>query len=287
MSGGADIRLAVVASRVRVEEKQIFAALERRAILYERLDERRLSAEISGARTWPYAAVLNRSISNTRSLYVAHLFEAQGSVSFNSSQVITTCGDKLLTSLALVAAGIPTPRTSVALTPEAALPAIERIGYPVVLKPVHGSWGRLLAKIGDRQAAEAVLEHKQALGSPIHSVIYIQEYVDKPGRDLRTIVVGDQVICAMYRHSEHWITNTARGGVTTPCDLTPDLVDLSLRAAQAVGGGALAIDMIEGADGALLVTEINHTMEFHGMVDATGVDVADALVAYVQQAAGL
>lgn len=287
MSGGANTRLAVVASRVRVEEKQIFAALERRAIPYDRLDERALSAEITGARAWPYAAVLNRSISNTRSLYVAHLFEAQGCMSFNSSRVIATCGDKLLTSLALVAAGIPTPRTSVALTPEAALPAIERIGYPVVLKPVHGSWGRLLAKIGDREAAEAVLEHKQALGSPIHSVIYIQEYVDKPGRDLRTIVVGDRVICAMYRHSEHWITNTARGGSTTVCELTPDLVELSLRAAQAVGGGALAIDMVERPDGALLVTEINHTMEFHGMVAATGVDVADALVGYVQQAAGL
>lgn len=286
MTQANDIPLAVVASRVRVEEKLIFDALERRGVPYRHLDDRTLAIELNSQRA-SYRAVLNRSLSNTRSLYLAQLFEAGGARVFNSSQVIETCGDKVRTSLALVRAGVPTPQTVVALTPEAALQVLDTLGYPVVLKPVSGSWGRLLAKITSREAAEAVLEHKQVLGSPAHSVIYIQEYIDKPGRDIRTIVIGDEVISAMYRSSEHWITNTARGATPTRCELTDELTSLSLRAARAVGGGALAVDLLERRDGSLVVNEINHTMEFHGTIAATNVDVADALVGYVQQAAGL
>lgn len=276
--------VAVVASRVRMEEKLILAALERRGIPYEQLDERNISMALEAGEA-PYCAVLNRSISNTRSLYVAHLFEARGVPVVNRSAVVETCGDKILTSLALVKAGVPTPRTTVALTPDAALAALDELGYPAVLKPVTGSWGRLLAKVNDREAAEAVLEHKETLGSPAHHVIYIQEYIDKPGRDLRVNVMGDRVINAIYRCSKHWITNTARGAVAQPCALTPEVVDLSLRAARAVGGGALAVDLLERPDGSLVVTEINHTMEFYRTVMATGVDVADALVEYVQEVA--
>jgi [lysine-biosynthesis-protein LysW]--L-2-aminoadipate ligase len=192
-----------------------------------------------------------------------------------------------MTSLALIKAGVPTPRTTVALTPEAALAALDDFGYPAVLKPVTGSWGRLLAKVNDREAAEAILEHKDVLGSPVHSVIYIQEYIDKPGRDIRVNVMGDRVINAIYRYSQHWITNTARGAVAEPCELTPELVELSVKAAHAVGGGVLAVDLLERPDGSLVVTEINHTMEFYRTVMATGVDVAEALVEYVRQVADL
>lgn len=276
--------VAVVASRVRMEEKLILTALERHSVPYEQLDERDISMALEGGDA-PYCAVLNRSISHTRSLYVTHLFEARGVPVVNRSVVVETCGDKILTSLALIKAGVPTPRTTVALTPDAALAALDEFGYPAVLKPVTGSWGRLLAKVNDREAAEAVLEHKEVLGSPVHSVIYIQEYVDKPGRDLRVNVLGDRVVNAIYRCSQHWITNTARGAVAKPCALTPELVDLSLRAAQAVGGGVLAVDLLERPDGTLVVTEINHTMEFYRTVLATGVDVADAVVQYVLQVA--
>ena len=116
------------------------------------------------------------------------------------------------------------PRTAVAFTPEAGLEAIEAMGYPVVLKPLFGSWGRLLARVNDRDAAEALLEHKTTLGGYQHGVVYIQEYIDKPGRDIRMMVVGDEVIYAIYRQSEHWITNTARGGVPEPCPMTDEMV---------------------------------------------------------------
>ena len=115
----------------------------------------------------------------------------------------------------------------------------------MVLKPVVGSWGRLLAKINDRDAAEAMLEHKDTLGSYQHCVFYIQEYITKPGRDIRAFVVGDQTVTAIYRKSAHWITNTARGGQGEACPVTPELNDICVAAAKAVGGGVLAIDVFE------------------------------------------
>jgi len=197
----------------------------------------------------------------------------------------TKPGATLLTSLALQEAGLPIPRTAAAFSTESALEAIERIGYPVVLKPLFGSWGRLLARVNDRDAAEALLEHKHTLGGYLHSVAYIQEYVDKPGRDIRVMVAGDEVVYAIYRQSSHWITNTALGGEPLPCPLTEDLVELAVAAARAVGGGIVAVDLLETAEGTLLVNEVNHTPEFHGARLATDVDIAGRIVDYVLRVA--
>jgi [lysine-biosynthesis-protein LysW]--L-2-aminoadipate ligase len=195
--------------------------------------------------------------------------------------VAEACGDKLTTSAVLSKAGVPQPRNVIAFTPESALNVIEQMGYPVVLKPVVGSWGRLLAKINDREAAEAILEHKAVLGSVQHSIFYIQEYIKKPGRDIRAFVVGDKTVTAIYRKSPHWITNTARGGEGEICQLTPELEDVCSRAAKAVGGGVLAVDVIEHPERGYLVNEINHTMEFHTTQPVTGIDIADLMVEYV------
>lgn len=276
---------AVLTTRVRLEENLIFDALERRGIPYVHLDERRLAVELEKVRDKPYRAVVNRIMSHTRSAYAARLFESMGSPVFNSSQVIETCGDKILTNLALAQSGVPTPRTVVALGPESALDAIERVGYPAVLKPAVGSWGRMIARINDRHAAEALIEHRQALHSPTHSVFYVQEYIEKlDGRDIRAIVVGSDVVAAIYRRSSHWITNTARGAKAEPCELTPDLIKYASMAAAAVGGGMLAVDLIERPDGELLVNEVNHTMEFHGLISVTEVDLMDALISHVKEA---
>jgi len=185
----------------------------------------------------------------------------------------------------LARAGVPQPRVKIAFTPESALQAIEELGYPVVLKPVVGSWGRLLSKINDRDAAEAVLEHKATLGSVQHSVFYIQEYIEKPGRDIRAIVIGERVLTAMYRKSEHWITNTARGGEGELCPITPEIESLCLGAAKAVGGGVLAVDLVEHPEKGMLINEVNHTMEFHTMQPVSGIDIADEIVSYVVQVA--
>ena len=197
----------------------------------------------------------------------------------NPSLVAERCGDKYLTSQILVKNGIPTPRVLIALDEESALKALEAMGYPCVMKPVVGSWGRLLAKIENREMAEALIEHKAALGVS-HQVFYIQEYIEKPGRDIRAFVVGDQTICAIYRSSENWITNTARGGIAANCPVTAELTELCQRAAQAVGGGLLALDLFETENG-LTINEINHTMEFSNSIARTGVDIPRRMIEYL------
>ncbi len=275
------LKIGVLFSRVRVEEKWIFAAMEKRGIDYERLDDRAISFDLENPEPWrAFDAVLERSISYTSGLYALRLLNSFGVPTVNTAAVAEVCGDKLTTSAMLAKACVPQPRNVVAFTPEAALEAIEAFGYPVVLKPVVGSWGRLLAKINDRDAAEAVLEHKATLGSVQHSVFYIQEFIEKPGRDIRAVVIGERVLTAMYRKSEHWITNTARGGEGELCPITPEIEELCLKATAAVGGGVLAVDIVEHPEKGLIVNEINHTMEFHTMQPLSGIDIAGEIVEY-------
>jgi [lysine-biosynthesis-protein LysW]--L-2-aminoadipate ligase len=167
-----------------------------------------------------------------------------------------------------------------------ALEAIEAVGYPAVIKPPVGSWGRLVARVNDRDAAEALLEHKATLGSVAHHVFYVQEHIAKPGRDIRVFVAGSEVLCAIERVSEHWVTNTARGASTRNRPVSAEIAELSLRAAVAVGGGVLAVDLLEDGE-RLLVSEVNHTMEFRNSVDVTGVDIAGRIVDHFVAAARL
>jgi [lysine-biosynthesis-protein LysW]--L-2-aminoadipate ligase len=279
-------RIGVLYSRVRVEEKWIFASLERRGIEYERLDDRQVRFDLNNPAPWRrFDAVLERCLSYTTGLHALRVLEGWGIPTVNPAAVAEICGDKLATSAALTRAGVPQPRTVVAFSREAALEAIEELGYPVVLKPVVGSWGRLIAKINDRDAAEAVLEHKATLGSVQHSVFYLQEFIDKPGRDIRAFVIGSELVTAIYRKSPHWITNTARGAEGEVCPLTPALEELCLQAAHAVGGGVLAIDLIEDPQRGLLVNEINHTMEFHTTQPISGVDIGQLIAEYVVEVA--
>ncbi len=279
-------RIAVLYSRLRVEEKWIFAALERRGVDYERLDDREIYFELQNPQFWQsFDAVLERSISYYSGLYALRTLEGWGIPTVNTARVAEICGDKWNTSVALERAGVPQPRVHLAFSVEAALQAIEEIGYPVVLKPVVGSWGRMLAKINDREAAEAILEHRATLGSAQQNVYYIQEYIPKPGRDIRAIMVGDRVLAAIYRNAEHWITNTARGGQGTLCPITPEIEELCLRASAAVGGGVLGVDLVEHPERGLLVNEVNHTTEFHTAQPLSGVDIADEIVAYTLEVA--
>lgn len=274
------MRLGIICSRIRVEEKLLFTAFNERGVAFERLDDGDVIFDIHD-REAPFDVVLERSISFGRSLYALKLLGDRGVRCVNRYEVVATCGDKLLTSAALERADVPQPRTMAAFTPEAALRAIEMLGYPVVLKPVVGSWGRLVSRINDRDAAEALVEHLDVLGSWQQHIYYVQEHVAKPGRDIRAFVVGDETICAIYRTSEHWITNTARGGRASNCPVDGPVGDLAVRAAQAVGGGVVAVDLLETLDGRLLVNEVNHTMEFRNSIDTTGVDIPGRIVDYV------
>jgi [lysine-biosynthesis-protein LysW]--L-2-aminoadipate ligase len=273
------MRVGVLCSRVRVEEKLIFKALRDRGVDSERIDSNAITLGFAEGING-YDVVLVRCLSHSQALYASKLLGENGQCTVNTYEVIATSGDKLLTSLELAKRGVPTPRTKVAFTAQSALEAIEQMGYPVVLKPLNGSWGRLLAKINDRDAAETILEHKHTLGGYPHSIFYIQEYIEKPGRDIRSFVVGDETIAAIYRHSPHWITNTARGAEASNCPITPEIDRLSLASAEAVGSGVVAVDILETPDGRLLVSEVNHTPEFRNSIAPTGVDIAGRIVDY-------
>ena len=273
------MKVGFLHSLIRFEEKQLLAEFRRRKdIDLIELDDRQLCFDFETA---PHIDVaFERCISHSRSLYSLQLLELAGVPCINRPEVARICGDKIESSIALAKHGIAQPQLRVAFTETQALAAIEELGYPVVLKPVIGSWGRLLSLISDRAAAETVLEHKQVLGSYQHSIFYIQEYIEKRGRDIRTFVVGDQCIAGIYRESSHWITNTARGAVAVNCPITDEIAQLSLAAAAAVGGGILAIDLFESPRG-LLVNEVNYTMEFRNSIAPTGVDIPAKMVDYV------
>lgn len=279
------MKIGLLHSRIRVEEKLLLDELSALGVEHESIDVRELVFDIHDASRWSsFDAVIDRCIGQTQALAALRVFDRFGVRCVNTPGVVEACGDKLTTSLLLAGHGVPTPRTCVAFDTPSALAAIERIGYPAVLKPTTGSWGRLLARVNDRDAAEAIVEHKSTLGSVQHSVFYVQEYVDKPGRDLRVFVVGEESICGIVRQSAHWITNTARGGIASALTITPEIRDIAARAARAVagsGGALLAVDLLESPTGELLVSEINHTMEFRNSIAPTGVNIPRCMIEWV------
>ncbi len=284
------MRVALLASRIRVEEKLLLERFAARGAVVDVVDDRELVLDVAGPaahleRLRRCDVVFDRSLHHSRAQNTLRVLEDRGIPAVNRHQVVATCGDKIATSSALERAGVPQPRTLVAYSAESALAAIEELGYPVVHKPAVGSWGRLLSRVNDRDAAEALLEHKETLGSYHHSVFYVQEYVRKPMRDIRAFVVGDRTIAAIYRHSAHWITNTARGGQASGCPVTSELDGLCRRGAAAVGGGIVALDLVEDPERGLLVLEVNHTMEFRNSIVPTGCDIPGEMADYVLEQA--
>ena len=277
------MRVGFLHSLIRRDEKLLIQELRRRpGVELALLDDRRLVFDLDSAPAVDVA--LERCINHSRAMHALRLFESAGVTCVNAYEVARRCGDKILTATALADSGVPQPATRIAFTEASALEAVEELGYPVVLKPAVGSWGRLLSKINDREAAETVLEHKTVLGTYHHSIFFVQKYVEKNGRDIRSFVVGDECVAAIYRSSDHWITNTARGARASNCPVTPEVADISLRAAEAVGGGVLAVDLFETEHG-LLANEVNYTMEFKNSIDVTGVDIPERIVSYVLEAA--
>jgi [lysine-biosynthesis-protein LysW]---L-2-aminoadipate ligase len=275
------MKAAIICSLVRPEEKMLIEAFAKRGVPCEVVDDRGIRFELHDLAVWKqYDVVVERCVSQSRARYILRTLGMAGIKTVNTYNVVENCGDKFVTSQLLVQNGVPTPRVKLAFTPESALQAIEEMGYPCVLKPVVGSWGRMVTRINDRDAAEGMLELRDVLGNYEQHIYYIQEYVKKPSRDIRAFVVGGRTIAAIYRTSEHWITNTARGGKATNCPVTPELDALCVAGANAVGGGIVAVDVLEDEERGLLINEINHTMEFRNSVAPTGVDIPGAVVEF-------
>ncbi|HQV26629.1 MAG TPA: lysine biosynthesis protein LysX [Thermoflexales bacterium] len=276
------MRVCIVCSLVRPEEKQLIEAFERHGVRPDVIDDRGAVFDLNDLSVWrQYDVVVERCVSQSRALYVQRMMRVAGVRAVNSHEVIENCGDKFITTQLLLEQGVPTTRVLMAFTPESALKAIETLGYPCVLKPVVGSWGRGVVRVNDRDAAEAVVGLRDELGGYQQHIYYVQEMIAKPQRDIRSFVIGDRCVAAIYRTSAHWITNTHLGGKASNCPVTPELERISVAAAKAVGGGIVAVDLFEDPARGLLVNEVNHTMEFRNSVPATGVDIPGLMAEYV------
>jgi len=275
--------VGVLYSRIRRDEKLLLSELRERDHEVTKIDVRK---ERFGVHEPPASfegvdLVLDRCLATSRSRYITRFVDRYGIPVVNGPETAAICADKARNSLVLSAAGVPTPNTEVAFTKESALEAIEAFGYPCVLKPVVGSWGRLMAKIDSRSAAEAILEHKETLGHYEHKVFYIQEFVEKPGRDIRVVATDGEPVAAMARSSEHWLTNAAQGAEVEPIEVTDEMRDLVERASAAVGGGLLGVDLMETGED-YTVHEVNHTVEFKALDSVTDVDVPAAVVDWLE-----
>jgi [lysine-biosynthesis-protein LysW]--L-2-aminoadipate ligase len=277
------MNVGILYSRIRKDEKLLLSELRDRGHEVEKIDVRRNQFGLDGT-TAPVEdldVLVDRCLATSRSLYATRFLEHYGVPVVNSHGTATVCADKVKNSLALQEAGVPTPATDVAFTKESALESIEQFGYPCVLKPVVGSWGRLMAKIDTRDAAEAILEHKATLGHYEHKVFYVQEFVEKPGRDIRVLATDGEPVAAMTRSSEHWLTNAAKGAETASFDLDDEASALVAAASEAVGGGLLGVDLMEAGD-SYVVHEVNHTVEFKALDEAVDVDVPARVVDWLE-----
>ncbi|WP_435184000.1 lysine biosynthesis protein LysX [Halobellus sp. EA9] len=277
------MKVGLLYSRIRKDEKLLLGELRDRDHEIEKIDVRKEQFNISEAPDVfaDVDVVVDRCLATSRSVYITQFLDAYDVPVINSAETADVCADKVKNSLALEAAGVPTPNTEVAFTTDSALETIEEFGYPCVIKPVVGSWGRLMAKVESRSAAEAVLEHKATLGHYQHKVFYVQEFVEKPGRDIRVVAVDGEPVAAMTRSSDHWLTNAAKGGEVAAFEVDDRVRELVADASDAVGGGLLGVDLMETGED-YTVHEVNHTVEFKALNDAVDVDVPAEVVDWIE-----
>jgi [lysine-biosynthesis-protein LysW]--L-2-aminoadipate ligase len=278
------VRVSVIYDKVRFEEKALYEKAKKKGINAQIIDGKTITINTQSKKTSLQLGdvVIQRSISHFRGLYLTSCLEFLGFLVINKFKVGQTCGNKLITSLALAKYKVPTPKTHFAFSAESAIELMYKTGFPLVLKPVIGSWGRGVFPIRDEEMANMIVEMREESDSPLARIFYIQEMVRRPPRDLRCIVIGDKVIAAIYRYSaqNEWRTNVARGGKAEAAPITKELEEIALSAAKAVGGGILGIDLMEDEKRGLLVHEVNNTVEFRGASNVCEADIAGAIIDY-------
>ena len=291
-------RVTVLHDAVRWEEKALSNAGARAGADVRMLDCRSLAVDLDSGRLpgggegrggpvepSEYGVVLQRCVSYYRSVHSTAALEGVGAAVVNPMTAGIMAGNKLYAHTLLSRAGVPTPDAAVAFSAAAALEALDRRGYPAVIKPTVGSWGRMVSKLGGAEAAAGIMAMRESM-YPIYHVHYIEELVDRPPRDIRVIVVGDRAAAAIYRYSGGgaWKTNTALGGRAEPCPVSAELEELCIRAKDAVGGQIVGVDLMEDARRGYVVHEVNNTTEFKNTTRVCGVDIAAMMV---EHAAGL
>ncbi len=272
--------LSILYDTIRWEEKALFDAAKEKNINVKMVDCKNLSISLDKSKE-DFGTVIQRCVSYYRSLHSTAALEGKGVNVINSLNTSIYAGNKLFTHMLLLKHGIPTPYSAVAFSEESALELLDKKGYPMVLKPTVGSWGRMIALLKDRDSAEGIIESRESM-YPIYQVYYLEEFVVRPPRDIRAIMVGDKVVAAIYRYSGdgQWKTNMALGGKAEVCKVTKDLEDMCIKAKNAVQGQIVGIDLMESKENGLVIHEINNTTEYKNTVKVTGVNIPALMIDY-------
>ena len=267
---------------IRLEEKLLIESAKKNDINLEMVDCKNLFVNLNDKKSFD-GPVLQRCVSYYRNLHSTAAIEGQGTKVVNCLNTGIFAGNKLFTHMLLQKAGVSTPDATVAFSKDSALEALEKNGFPKIIKPTVGSWGRMVSKINDMDAAEGIIDGREAM-YPIHQVHFLEEFVERPPRDIRVIVIGDNVAAGIYRNSGNgnWKTNTHLGGSAEICEISNELEDICIKAKDAVYGDIVGIDLMESKDKGMVVHEINNTTEFRNVVRVTGVDIPKLMLEYVK-----
>jgi [lysine-biosynthesis-protein LysW]--L-2-aminoadipate ligase len=276
--------VGVVYDLARKDEKMIVNALNNVGAKVKLIDSRReyfiLSKEEK--KDEDVDIYFQRSISYFRALYFNYILEKflEAKV-VNSYETYLLCGNKLLTTVNFVKNEIPTPKTSVSFDSDSALEIASKQGFPLVLKPIFGSWGRMIAPLNDLESAKAIVETRQMM-HPIYQIYYIQERIKNLQRDLRVVVIEDKAIAAEYRYATNgeWRTNLAKGGKAVKAEITEEVEKIVEKIVKAFGKGIYGVDLMESERG-LLVHEVNPNVEFKGVSEVSKIDVAKEIANYL------
>jgi [lysine-biosynthesis-protein LysW]---L-2-aminoadipate ligase len=278
--------LIILYDTIRWEEKSLYEAAKRKGVLdCQLLDCKDFFVDLNQVNSYyEQKTVIQRSVSYFKNVHSTAAFEGLGASVINPLNTAILCGNKLFCHMLLRKEDIKTPKSIAAFSEKSALEGLEWLGYPAIIKPTIGSWGRLIALLKDKYAAQAVIEDRQHM-FPLYHVYYLEEFVNRPPRDIRAIVVGDSIAAAIYRYAgnDEWKTNMALGGRAENCPITKDLEDICIRSSKAVGGKVVGVDLMESDKEGLLVHEVNNTTEFKNTVKVTGVDIPGLIIEFACQ----
>ena len=277
--------ITVLYDTIRLEEKLLIESAKKNNVNLEMVDCKKLFVDLNEKNHFD-GPVLQRCVSYYRNLHSTAALEGQGTKVVNCLNTGIFAGNKLFTHMLLQKAGVPTPDATIAFSKDSALEALEKHGFPMIIKPTVGSWGRMVSKLNDMDAAEGIIEGREAM-YPIHHIHFLEEFVQRPPRDIRVIVIGDNVAAAIYRNSGdgNWKTNTHLGGSAETCEISNELEDICIKAKDAVYGDIVGIDLMESNEKGMIVHEINNTTEFRNVVRVTGVDIPKLMLEHVKEIA--
>ena len=250
------------------------------------IDFRRIGANVhvgpNGLSTFDYIVVRTMPPGSLEQVVfrmdVLHRLEAQGTPILNPSRAVETCVDKYLASARLAAAGLAVPATAVCQNADSALEAFDQLEGDVVVKPLFGSEGRGMVRVSDLEMAWRTFRTLERL----QTVLYLQQFVNHPGWDLRIFVIGGKAIAAMRRYANGcWRTNVAQGGRAECVRVTEAEEKLAVRAAAVVGAHVAGIDLLPGPIGQLYVLEVNAVPGWRALAPVAGIDVAADIVRYL------